>query len=69
MMFKLKRTYLFLLLICLSIISIFVGVKSINFNLDLNDIKIIFISRLPRLISIIIAASSISITDYNANNH
>lgn len=63
MMFKLKRTYLFLLLICLSIISIFVGVKSINFlNLDLNDIKIIFISRLPRLISIIIAASSISIT-------
>lgn len=50
-------------LLLLSIISILVGVKDIDFfHLTLDDINIIFISRFPRLISIIVTGCSVSIT-------
>lgn len=56
-----------LILLCslflLSVLSIMVGVKDIDFlHPTLNDIHIIFISRFPRLISIIVAGCSVSIT-------
>jgi iron complex transport system permease protein len=58
-----KRPVLFAIMVLLSILSIFVGVKNINFmQLTVDDIHIILISRLPRLISIIVVGSSISIT-------
>lgn len=50
-------------LILLSAVSILVGVKDIDFlHLTLDDIHIIFISRFPRLISIIVTGCSVSIT-------
>ncbi|MDQ0175300.1 ABC transporter permease [Bacillus chungangensis] len=60
-----KKRYLFIALIVFSIVSIFVGVKDIS-PLDLFDLtddkaQILVISRLPRLISIIIAGMSMSI--------
>ncbi|MEW8972835.1 MAG: ABC transporter permease [Tissierellaceae bacterium] len=60
-----KKRYLVTLLIALSIISIFIGVKDISikdlFNLSHEDIMVISLSRLPRLISIIFAGVSMSI--------
>lgn len=60
-----KKRYLIIALILLSIASIFIGVTSISpldlFNLTDEKTQILLISRLPRLISIIIAGASISI--------
>lgn len=59
-----KRRYLILALIILSILSIFIGVKEIKFvdifNPDEVKLKVLLISRIPRLISIIVAGISMS---------
>lgn len=61
-----KKRYLFTLLIVLSCISLFVGVKSISpfdlFRLTDDQLQILMVSRFPRLISIIIAGAGLSIT-------
>ncbi|MFY0761567.1 ABC transporter permease [Metabacillus dongyingensis] len=60
-----KKRYLFLALTILSITSIFIGVKDITpldlLNLQDDQLQILLISRLPRLISILIAGVSMSI--------
>lgn len=60
-----KLKYLIPTLIILSIISLFVGVKSLSpfdiFSLDEGQRQILFVSRFPRLVSIIIAGVSMSI--------
>lgn len=60
-----KKRYLLIILVVLSIISIFIGVIDLNptdlFNLTDDQIQILTISRFPRLISIIIAGMSMSI--------
>ncbi|HWO96537.1 MAG TPA: ABC transporter permease [Bacillus sp. (in: firmicutes)] len=60
-----KKRYLFIALIILSICSIFIGVKDLRpldlFHLSSEQAQILAISRLPRLISIIIAGMSMSI--------
>lgn len=54
-----------LALILLSILSIFIGVKDISFldifNLSQEQIQILLLSRIPRLISIIVAGAGLSI--------
>lgn len=61
-----KKRYLFLILIVLSIASIFIGVSNISikdiFELNIDKLEIIFISRLPRLIAIIVAGVGLSIS-------
>lgn len=60
-----KKRYLIIILILLSIISIFIGAKEVSLRdiLSFNDegLQIMLISRLPRLISIIIAGMGMSI--------
>lgn len=60
-----KRKYLILVLLLLSIISIFIGAKEISIRNLLNfryeELQILLISRLPRLISVIVAGMSMSI--------
>ena len=60
-----KRRYLILLLLLLSLISLFLGVSTVNLqgllNFDSNQWQIFLISRIPRLISILIAGSSLAI--------
>lgn len=60
-----KLRYLTILLVILSVISIFVGVIDLSpkdlFNLTEDQKEILLISRLPRLISILIAGASMSI--------
>jgi iron complex transport system permease protein len=60
-----KKRYLFLALTILSISSIFIGVKDFApldlLNLQDDQVQILLISRLPRLISILIAGVSMSI--------
>lgn len=60
-----KKRYLVIALIILSVCSIFLGVTSISpldlFRLTDEKTQILLISRLPRLISIIIAGASMSI--------
>ncbi|ABS32594.1 ABC transporter permease [Clostridium botulinum] len=60
-----KKRYLILALIILSICSIFIGVKDISFidifNSDDVKLKVLLISRIPRLISIIVVGVSMSI--------
>ncbi|HDK7176741.1 TPA: ABC transporter permease [Clostridium botulinum] len=60
-----KKRYLILTLIILSICSIFIGVKDIIFvdifNSDDVKLKVLLISRIPRLISIIVVGVSMSI--------
>ncbi|EPY2277100.1 ABC transporter permease [Clostridium sporogenes] len=60
-----RKRYLILALIILSICSIFIGVKDISFvdifNLDDVKLKVLLISRIPRLISIIVVGGSMSI--------
>ncbi|KMN42614.1 iron ABC transporter permease [Bacillus cereus] len=61
-----KKRYLFIMLIVLSIASIFIGVKDISLmdivHWDQDKMQVVFISRLPRLISIIVAGVSLSIS-------
>ncbi|TDL78904.1 ABC transporter permease [Peribacillus frigoritolerans] len=60
-----KKRYLFLAMTILSICSLFIGVKDITpldlLNLQDDQVQILLISRLPRLISILIAGVSMSI--------
>ncbi|MDQ0270516.1 ABC transporter permease [Cytobacillus purgationiresistens] len=60
-----KKRYLVIALILLSLISLFIGVKDINpkdiFNMTEDQWHIFLVSRVPRLISIIIAGVSMSI--------
>ncbi|MBE1443722.1 ABC transporter permease [Paenibacillus sp. OAS669] len=60
-----KLRYLVILLIILSIASVFIGVKDIKpwdiFKLSDDQLQVLFISRLPRLISIIIAGVSMGV--------
>ena len=61
-----RKGYLILVLIVLSIVSIFIGVRDVSLKdiLNFNDegIQIMLISRLPRLISIIVAGMGMSIS-------
>lgn len=61
-----KYRYLIPILIILSILSIFIGVVPLNitdiFNLTEQQVQIIVVSRLPRLISIVIAGVGLSIS-------
>ncbi|ERI06685.1 iron chelate uptake ABC transporter, FeCT family, permease protein [Aneurinibacillus aneurinilyticus ATCC 12856] len=63
---NMKKRYLFIALIILSIASVFVGVKDITpldiFNLSEDQAEILLTSRVPRLISIIVAGISLSIS-------
>lgn len=60
-----KRRYLVIALIVFSFISIFIGVKDITpldlFHLDDDKVQVLLVSRIPRLVSIIIAGVSLSI--------
>ncbi|HHY22142.1 MAG TPA: ABC transporter permease [Bacilli bacterium] len=60
-----KRRYLVIALIVFSFISVFIGVKDISpldlLNLNDDQVQVLLVSRLPRLISIIIAGVSLSI--------
>ena len=57
------RPFMVLMLVILSTLSILIGAKDINLlQLDSRDMYIILVSRIPRLISIIVVGSSISIT-------
>ncbi|HLR03205.1 MAG TPA: ABC transporter permease [Virgibacillus sp.] len=60
-----KIRYLIIALVLLSVSSIFIGVSDISpfdiFNLTDNQRQILFVSRIPRLISILIAGMSMSI--------
>jgi len=61
-----KLRYLILLLVLLSFVSLFIGVKNVSpldlFSLTDEQKQVLFISRFPRLVSIIIAGVSLSIT-------
>ena len=61
-----KKRYLFIILIILSIISLFVGVTNISVNdilsFNIDKMQILLISRLPRLIAIIVAGVGLSIS-------
>ncbi|TCP93515.1 iron complex transport system permease protein [Cricetibacter osteomyelitidis] len=63
--FMIKRRYLILLLLIFSVVSLFIGVSTVNLDgllaLDTEQWRIFLISRLPRLISIIIAGAALSI--------
>ncbi|MFN2746644.1 MULTISPECIES: ABC transporter permease [Bacillus] len=60
-----KLRYLWLLLIILSFCSVFIGVKPLSpfdlFHLDKDDIQTLYISRIPRMISIVLAGMSLAI--------
>ncbi len=61
-----KKRYLAGLLVILSIISIFIGVKDISFwdilKFSEDSVQIMLLSRIPRLISIIVVGMSMSIS-------
>ena len=61
-----KKRYLFIILLILSMLSIFIGVKDIGLKdlLNFNDesIRILYLSRIPRLVSIIFAGVGMSIS-------
>lgn len=61
-----KLWHLFTVLIVLSITSLFIGVKDISpldlFSLTEQQLQVLSISRIPRLISIIIAGVGMSVT-------
>lgn len=61
-----NKKYLLIILIILSLISLFVGTSNISLSDllsgDIDKIQIVLISRLPRVISIIIAGMSLSIS-------
>lgn len=63
--YEMKLRYLIIVLVVLSISSIFLGVSDLSptdlLNLTEENAEILFISRLPRLISILIAGASMSI--------
>jgi iron complex transport system permease protein len=63
---KIRTSYLFILLIILSICSLFIGVKEIKITdliaLDETSIKFMLVSRIPRLLSVLIAGVVVSIS-------
>lgn len=57
-----KKGYLIISIFILSIISLFIGVADINiFSMEKGDLNILLISRIPRLISILVAGCGMSI--------
>lgn len=60
-----KKSYLVFTLIILSVLSIFIGVQDLSlfdlFRLTEEKVQVLLISRVPRLISIVIAGASMSI--------
>ncbi|MBB6689809.1 ABC transporter permease [Cohnella xylanilytica] len=60
-----RRSYLIAALVLLSLISLFVGVSSVSplhlFNLPDDERQVLWISRIPRLLSIVIAGASMSV--------
>lgn len=60
-----RRSYLIAALVLLSLISLFVGVSSVSplrlFNLSDDELQVLWISRIPRLLSIVIAGASMSV--------
>ena len=66
MKFYMKKRYLLSLLIILSIVSLFVGVGSLTITdiltLKEDKIQLLMISRMPRLISIIVAGAGLGIS-------
>lgn len=62
---SMKLRYLLLMLIILSFSSIFIGVKELSpldlFRLNEDEIQTLYISRIPRLLSIVLAGMSLSI--------
>lgn len=67
LLLTMRKRHLFLILIILSVISLFVGVLNISvrdvLTLNLTEIQLqtIFVSRVPRLVTILIAGASLSI--------
>lgn len=63
---NLKDSYLVILLVILSLISIFIGVKDISFidviNLEKDKIEMVFLSRIPRLVSILAAGTGMAVS-------
>lgn len=61
-----KTKYLFLILFILSIISVFIGVKELSlldiYHLNWDEMEILFLSRIPRLISIIVSGAAMSVS-------
>ena len=61
-----KKRYLVIILIILSIASIFIGVSNINLNdiltFNTDKIHVLVISRIPRLIAILVAGIGLSIS-------
>jgi len=61
-----KGHYLLIALIVLSLISLFIGVKEVSIkgviNLEYDELRILLLSRIPRLLSIIVAGMGISIS-------
>lgn len=62
---SMKKSYLVFTLIILSVLSIFIGVQDLSlfdlFRLTEEKVQVLLISRVPRLISIVIAGASMSI--------
>ncbi|MDA3130019.1 ABC transporter permease [Aliibacillus thermotolerans] len=60
-----KKRYLFIVLIILSLLSVFIGVEDLSpfdiFHWTDREIEILLVSRFPRLMSILIAGMSLSI--------
>ncbi|NHN29678.1 ABC transporter permease [Paenibacillus agricola] len=60
-----KKRYLLIAIVILSFCSVFIGVKDISpldiFSLTKDQVEILFISRFPRLISLLIAGVSMSV--------
>ncbi|MEG1480785.1 ABC transporter permease [Clostridium sp.] len=57
-----KKRYLIPIVIILSLVSLFIGVANINiFSMGQDEINILLISRIPRLISILVAGCGMSI--------
>lgn len=61
-----KKRYLFIILIILSIASVFIGVSSISINdiltFNIDKIHILLVSRVPRLVAILVAGMGLSIS-------
>ncbi|MGM9975080.1 MAG: ABC transporter permease [Clostridiaceae bacterium] len=61
-----KKRYLFIVLIILSFLSLFIGVRDIKiweiFNFSEGSMQVMVLSRIPRLVSIIVVGMSMSIS-------
>ena len=61
-----KKRYLFIILIILSIASVFIGVSSISINdiltFNIDKMHILLVSRVPRLVAILVAGMGLSIS-------